>query len=228
VIDPSSWWCQINAGRVADIATLMELHGQHHMPYSAEVCRGAARSGSISRLQWLLDEQQCPTPNNLDCFAVYAPTLDMLKWLKQRGCVFTVDICTAAAKFVHAAHVLHYLHTEGAPFDVRTMITALRYQGLPLVKWLYEHGCALSQEVAKKASELINLEKLSWLHSKGCPCDYEDICVTAASYNDIELLQWIKDNGVVDWSAAALSDSLNIAGANGHLDTAKVREHIPR
>jgi hypothetical protein len=101
------------------------------------------------------------------------------------------------------------------------MVTAVHYHELPLVQWLYEHGCALSNEAALAAARVRNVEKLSWLHSKGCPCDRRcsQPCV-------IVLLQWVKDNGVVDWSPAALADSLNVAGVNGHLDTAKVRDEL--
>jgi hypothetical protein len=158
--------------------------------------------------------------------AAFAPTTDMLKWLKQRGCVFTADTCASAAESRYAASILQYLHAEGTPLGSSTMVTAVRYQAMPLVQWLYEHGCPLSKEAAEAAAEMANLERLSWLHSNQCPCEYEYMCVNAASYGDIELLQWIKDNDVVDWSAAALSDSLKIAGVTGHLDTAKVSELV--
>jgi hypothetical protein len=221
-LDPQSRWCQLNAGKCADIETLVVLHEQYQMPYNEVVCSGAAQSGIVRNLQWLLDEQQCPQPGDICNLAALARTTDMLRWLKQRGCVFTADTCTSATESGYAASILQYLHAEGVPFDFRTMVTAINYQELPLLQWLYECGCPLSKEAAEAAAELVNLERLSWLHSVGCPCDYEFMCATAASYGDMELLQWIKDNGVVDWSAAALSYCLKIAGANGELDTAKV------
>jgi hypothetical protein len=227
VPDPASWSCQFNAGRVADIETLRELHEQHQMPYTEDVSRGAARSGSVSKLQWLLDEQQCPAPDNLDCAAVYAPTLDMLKWVKQRGCVFTADTCAAAAKSMRAADVLQYLQCEGVAFDFRTMVTAISYQDLQLVQWLHEHGCPLSQAAALAAASLQELTDLSWLHSVGCPCDYDFLCLSAASVGDIDLLQWMKVKGAVDWSPEGLSNCLNIAAARNQTDTAKVCAYMP-
>jgi hypothetical protein len=136
VLDPKSWWCQFKAGAYAGIEALTELHEQHHIPYAEDVSRGAAESGSLSNLQWLLDEQQCPEPDNLACFAVNARTTDILKWLKQRGCVFTADTCAAAAKSMRAASMLEYLHTEGVPLDTRTLTEAILWQKLPLLKWL--------------------------------------------------------------------------------------------
>jgi hypothetical protein len=226
-LDPQCQFLQNRAGRVADIETLVELHEQYHMPYTKEVSSGAAVSGLLCKLQWLLDEkQQCLQPDNLDCFAVQAPTLDVLKWLKQRGCVFTAGTCSAAAKSSRAASVLKYLHSEGAPFDAETMATAINFQELPLLQWLHDQGCPLSKEAAVAASKMKDLRALGWLHSIGCPCDFEDICFAGLLNGSTSLLQWVKDNDIVDWTATLLSECLNIAGACGYLDTAEVRESL--
>jgi hypothetical protein len=226
VPDFNKGWSQYLAGTFADIETLAELHKQYNMAYTEIVCKGAGISGSISKLQWLLDEQQCPQPDNFVCYAVYAATLDMLKYLKQRGHVFTADTCCAAASSRQAASALQYLHAEGAPLDARTMTEAIAYQEVPLLQWLYEHGCSLCEEAMHAALRLKELRVLSWLYSKNCPGDYEQVCLTAASAGDIELLQWVKDNGAASWSPKDLSKYLNVAGAHGHLDTAEVREHF--
>jgi hypothetical protein len=133
VLNPYSWWCQTNAGQCAGIETLEELHVQYHVPYTEALIRGAAQSGCVRKLQWLLDEQQCPQPDNLSCYAVHAPTLDMLRWLKLRGCVFTADTCTAAVQSLRAASILQYLHSEGVTFEATTMVAAVELQKLPLV-----------------------------------------------------------------------------------------------
>jgi hypothetical protein len=229
-VDAKSCSCQMEAGNVADIETLVELHEQHHMQYTADVSRGAAESGSVSKLQWLLDEQDCPQSDDLDCYAVFAPTLDVLKWLRQRGCKFTANTCAEAATATNAASILQYLHSEGAPFAASTMVNAVTDQDsseLPLLQWLYERGCPLSEAAMKAAAALEDPAILHWLHSIDCPCDYDHLCYTATSDGNIGLLQWIKDkhDGAPDWSSEALSVSLNIAGVEGHLDVAKVRDH---
>eukprot|EP00953_Heterococcus_sp_UTEX-ZZ885_P009814 5748-Heterococcus_DN1.PRE.4 len=222
-VDAKSWCCQMIAGIVADIETLVELHEQHHMQYTADVGRGAAQSGSVSKLQWLLDEQDCPQSDDLDCYAVRAPTLDVLKWLRQRGCKFTAKTCAEAAMAPNAASMLQYLHSEGAPSGASTMVQAITYHELPLLQWLYERGCPLSEEAVEVALTLQDPSVLHWLHSVDCPCDYDKLCYTAASNGDIGLLQWVKDshNGALEWSPEALADSLHFAGVEGHLDTAK-------
>jgi hypothetical protein len=171
-----SWECQHIAGTYADVQTLVELHEQHRMVYTDEVCRGAAESGCISKMQWLLDEQHCPQPADLACSALHASTTNMLKWLKERGYVFTADTCTAAATSTEAAQMLEYLHSEGVPFDTKTMEAAINYQELPLLQWLCERGCDLSKVDPMSDRPVEDLEALSWLRSKGCPCNYDLLC----------------------------------------------------
>jgi hypothetical protein len=193
------------------------------MPYTEDVSRGAACCGSISKLQWLLDELQCPQAGNLDSFAVHARTTDMLKWLKHRGCVFSAYTCAAAAKSLQAAHMLQILHSEGIPLDVRTIEETIACHDLPLLQWLCEHGGPLSKLHPQSYRPLQDLQVLDWLHSKGCPCDYNYLSCMAASCGYVHTLQWIKDNGVVDWSPAVLSECLKAAASYEKLDTAKVR-----
>jgi hypothetical protein len=224
VPDFSKGWSQFLAGFSAGIETLQELHKQYQMTYTETVCRGAASSGSVSKLQWLVDEQHCSQPSDLDCFAVHAPTTDVLDWLKHRGCVYTAETCAAAARCTKAAQMLEYLHSVGAPFDAKVMTEAIAFQKLPLLQWLCEHGCPLSEEAVIAALKLEDLSVLNWLHSKHCPANYGYMCHVAASLGKINTLQWAKDNGVVDWSSEVLSVCLNIAGVYGQLNTAEVRD----
>jgi hypothetical protein len=148
----------------------------------------------------------------------------MLKWLKQRGCVFTADTCAAAAASPQAARMLQYLHSEGVPFDARTSTEAISHQELPVLQWLCEHGCNLSEVDPLAPRQMHDVKILSWLHSNGCPCDYNLLCEIAALEGSISTLQWVKDNGLVDWSSEVLSECLNIAAADEELNTAKVHK----
>jgi hypothetical protein len=151
----------------------------------------------------------------------------MLKWLKQRGCVFTADTCAAAAGSLRTLSVLQYLHSQGVALEASTMVEAMKYDGiLPVLQWLYEHGCPLSEAAALEAAKFANLDILSWLHSKDCPCDYQNLCFRALLRGDTFILQWAKATGVIDWSAALLQEYLKVAGVQGWLDTAQVCERF--
>jgi hypothetical protein len=126
VLDTKSFWRQFSAGNAADIETLVQLKEMYGMPYTEYTSRGAAESGSVSTLKWLLEEHQYPQAADICMYAVFAPTLDVLKYLKQRGCVLPDEkLCTAAVRSKHAASTLQYLHAEGVPFRASTMVEAI-------------------------------------------------------------------------------------------------------
>eukprot|EP00953_Heterococcus_sp_UTEX-ZZ885_P042156 21453-Heterococcus_DN1.PRE.1 len=110
---------------------------------------------------------------------------------------------------------------RGAPFDVKTIIKVIDHHELPLLQWVCERGPTLNEEIALAASQLDDLSALSWLHSEGCPCNYEHMCRTAASSNHIGTLQWVKETGLAEWTPSVLSEYLNVAAVCEHLDTAK-------
>jgi hypothetical protein len=48
------------AGWHGDVETLSMLHDRYGMQWSESISRGAAESGNVNKLRWLLDEQHCP------------------------------------------------------------------------------------------------------------------------------------------------------------------------
>jgi hypothetical protein len=96
------------------------------------------------------------------------------------------------------------------------------------VQWLYERGCPLSEAAAITASELGDLDILTWLNSVECPCDYQNLCFEALFRGDTAVLQWARNNAVIEWSAELLTGYLKVAGAQGYLDIAQVCEHLYR
>jgi hypothetical protein len=131
-----AWGVQLRAGWYADTATLHALHEVHGMPWTAAVACGAAASGSVSRVQYLLDDQQCPQGDGLCNFAAIARSTDVIKWLRQRGAVFTAETCANAARSAKAAAMLQYLYEQGAPWDADTMTVVVGLCDMPLLQWL--------------------------------------------------------------------------------------------
>jgi hypothetical protein len=110
-LDVNAWEMQLKAGWHADTDVLTALRNDHAMPYTATVSRGAACSGTVSKLQWLLDEQNCEQADDICEYAAFVDTIDMLTYLKQRGLEFTADTCFNAARGVyHVNEKLQYLH----------------------------------------------------------------------------------------------------------------------
>lgn len=132
-----TWGVQLRAGWYADTPTLQALHTVHGMPWTAAVSNGAAASGNVSRMKYLLDEQQCPQAEDLCSYAAIARSTDVIRWLRQRGAVFTAETCSSAARSVKAASMLAYLHEQGAPWDAETMTVVVGYSDAPLLQWLH-------------------------------------------------------------------------------------------
>jgi hypothetical protein len=87
----------------------------------------------------------------------------------------------------------------------------------------------MSEATSIEAAYNGDLVTLQWLHSKGCPCDFEQLLLYAAfgaGAAAVPIMQWIKttDTGGGQWTPAALSETLNAAAACGcDIAAAKVR-----
>lgn len=108
------------AGWHGDVETLSMLRNTYRMPWSESTSRGAAESGNIVKLRWLLDEQHCPQAANICDSAVVAPGMEALAWLKERGCMITAKTCAKAAGTENAVPILEYLRNTGCDWDERT------------------------------------------------------------------------------------------------------------
>jgi hypothetical protein len=226
-LNVNAWEVQLMAGWHADTVVLTALHNDHAMPYSATVSRGAACSGTVSKLQWLLDEQNCEQADDICNYAAFADSTDMLEYLKQqRGLGFTANTCFNAARGVyHVREKLHYLHAAAAPWDHRTLTAAVSTGDLPLLQWLHAKGCPMQAAAAAVAAAAGSVDKLSWLLANGCPHDWKVLLVSAAKSGSMAVLEWIKSSGAADWSATGLAPALNAAAANSELVAAQVLLH---
>jgi hypothetical protein len=129
---------QLRAGWLASIDTLDTLHKSYGMPLTAQTSRGAAESGSISKLAWLLDERTCEQAEDVCNYAVLAKTTDALKWLRKRGAALTAATCSAAARSANACSVVQYLVSEGCPVDAEAAVNAASYGDMELLQFLHK------------------------------------------------------------------------------------------
>jgi hypothetical protein len=84
----SSARLQQMAGLLADMEMLLALR-ELSMPFSDDVVRAVARSGRISILQHLITEQRCPIPGLLSYYAARSGSITMLEWLRAENlCAF--------------------------------------------------------------------------------------------------------------------------------------------
>jgi hypothetical protein len=111
------------AGRVGDISTLQAAH-ERGLPYSQEVLQGVAESGCLEKLKWLLIEQRCQMSDYIAGWAADGGSVEVLRWLTQRGFVFTEQTSYSAAGRANNLPVLQYLLEEGCPWHPNVCDTA--------------------------------------------------------------------------------------------------------
>jgi hypothetical protein len=109
------------AGKVADCNTLTAAH-ELGMLWTLEIKRSMVKHNRLPELQWLHTEQGCQLPADVNVYAAKSGSIDMLKWLKEAGCVFDEDPMRSAAEH---GHVVPYLRTEGCPWHVQACRKAL-------------------------------------------------------------------------------------------------------
>jgi hypothetical protein len=170
------------AGRWGDIATLTAAF-EWGMPQSPYLCAGAARSGCVAKLMWLVREQKChdkcPIHKNISVPAAASGSVPMLKFLKRCKVCFTVKTACSAAAAGHQ-HVIDYLHAEGCVFDDSVHSAAAKNGHVHVVQRLRELECAWGcAQLCKLAATKGPLQALQWACCKlqrAARLQYVSIC----------------------------------------------------
>jgi hypothetical protein len=218
------WRVQHRAGWHADVETLLMLHSKCGMQWSESISRGAAESGDVNKLRWLLDEQHCPQAEDICDYAAVAPSTEALAWFKERGCLITAKTCARAAVNLttDAITALQYLREAGCEWDERTATKAASFGDLELLQWLHKQDAPWDGEAVGAAAMQGHLEALLWLKDNGCPCDLHETALDAAAGGRLNVFEWIRDSGETDWDAALLMSMLGAAAVDKAMAACKV------
>ena len=127
--------------------------------------------------------------------------LELLKYLGQKGSIFSATTCAMAAG-TGQLHVVKWLRENGCPWDESTPRVAAFQGHLSTLKWAHENGCPWDTATCSSAALGGELEILMWLRAHGCPWD-EETCVYAAREGCLDVLQWAHENGC-PWDEEAL------------------------
>jgi hypothetical protein len=177
-------------GLLACKAVLTEAH-RLGMPVSASTLNGAAFSGELSAVIWLHTEHSCALNHNTILCCARTGQIEVLRWLKQQGMVFTTDAMNFAA--MHGQNLTcAYLHAEGCTWDELASFAAAHKKHWNTVRWLYNHGC---------------------------PWYFSSMCLLAAEQGSIDGMAYILQQQLV--TVDAFTRMLNIAGCNDRLAAAQ-------
>jgi hypothetical protein len=239
-VDNSGWRLQQYGGQFSDLNTL-RLALERGLPASARTIQGAAKSGSLDKVRWLHEVQKTPLPFSIGEWAAEGGNLELLTWLTEHGCKFTLYSCVVAAAAGHK-HVLRYLQERDCEWDERSTAAGAEKGYLSLVKWMIsagcpfdaaglcrgaarsgsiemmvyarqQLGCELNARVMQAAAERGRLSMCQYLRSEECPWD-SSAPESAAFYGCIDTLRWLREQGC-PWTAADVCGS---AAEGGHID----------
>ena len=180
------------------------LHGHRHV---LDWYLTLPRDGLDRRVVQTLDQLEGACDG-----AAAAGKLELLKYLRAKGAIFSATTCVMAAG-KGQLHIIKWLRENGCPWNERTPGIAAFKGQLSALKWARENACPWDTATCAVAALGGKLEILMWLRAHGCPWD-EITCAEAAEGGHLEVLQWAHENGC-PWNAgtcysAALGGKLEI------------------
>jgi hypothetical protein len=224
------------------------------MPLSNTLVNAAALSGRLHILQHLLTEPECPGLTTMINYqAARSGSISMLDWLRaQSWCTFDALTCAGAALGAHLA-ALQHLNSIGCNWNDKILCYAACGGSIAVVDWLLQQqgvgltaeamvaaadgghtavckhlrsiGCEWNTDACSQAAAGGHIELLTWLREHGCPWDMSEVFIAAAGYGHTSILDYIVQQGEV-LSAELLTDALNHAGLRNKLAVAQwLRQH---
>jgi hypothetical protein len=179
----------------------------------------AARSGSISMLNWLRAQSWC-TFDALTCAgAALGAHLAALQHLNI-GCNWNDKILCYAACGGSIAVVDWLLQQQGVGLTAEATVAAADGGHIAVCKHLRSVGCEWNTDACSQAAAGSHIEVLAWLREHGCPWDMSEVFIAAAGYGHTSILDYIVQQGEV-LSAELLTDALNHADLRNKLAVAQ-------
>ena len=160
--------------------------------------------------------------------AALTGNLEMLKFLRQNGCVWNSRTCTAAAHN-GSLECLKYAHFNGCPWDEHTLCEAARNNNIDCIKYAISNQCPLFGDEADSyfegpcmlAAANNNIECLKLCYNYGC--DIEAAIIVAARYGNLDIVKYIYENYDVSDDFVLLSRE---AIKSGDLETLKFTHQV--
>ena len=145
--------------------------------------------------------------------AAAAGHLELVQWMREKGCRWDTKLCTAAAGGGHLK-LLQWVRKQNCrcPWDASTCSAAAGGNHLEVLKWARKKGCAWGPETCRAAAREGHLEVLQWAWDHGCEVSVST-CAAAAKHGRFEVLKWAWENGLC-WDGTTCT----AAAKGGHLE----------
>ena len=170
--------------------------------YESVLLKCAALQGSVEILRWLVEEKGFELnleTTSVECIGLWAGfsgSVEVLKYLSERGNGFNTRACAGAAEGGHLG-ALQYLRglDPPCPWDIDTCKWAAWGGHLDILKWARSEDppCPWDVWTCAAAAERGHLEVLHWLRAQDPPCPWGlSTCSFSASGGHLEVLKFAR------------------------------------
>ncbi len=131
--------------------------------------------------------------NNSCAHSVLSGEIDVLKFVRKHGCLWNNETSDFAAECGHL-HILKFLVINGCEPGNLASLNAAEVGHLDIMKWLIENKYEIHYDSRQMAARCGNLDMLKFLAQ--CSSEWrDDVCKYASIGASLPCLQWGIDNG---------------------------------
>jgi hypothetical protein len=194
----SSPQLQLLAGLHASVETLAAAQ-RCGLLLSSHVVAGAVLSADTGKVSWLLQQQHCRVPYDVADYAARSGSLSMVQWLQQKLGESLV-ITFSAVAMAHAAgheHIAAYIERElggdSSCMD-RACAIAIKSNDLSRLMWLHALGFPLGEEseLSAAAQQCTCPKLLTWLAHVQGSADYARLAKVCAANPERAMLRAVQ------------------------------------
>jgi hypothetical protein len=162
------------AARAGNLALLQLLRTGGCDWDTEDTARDAASSGSLETVEWLRQQQGIEINAGVMAAAARMGQIAMCEHLRSIGCEWGTSACEDAA-LCSELNMLRWLRQNGCPWTVRTVCMHAAYNGCTeILDYIVEQGEVLDAELLTEALNCAgahnNLPAAQWLRQRGAQC----------------------------------------------------------
>ena len=122
--------------------------------WDTETCCYAAFHGHLEVMKWLR-AKGCPWGNQTSYRAAEGGHLEVLQWMRAQDppCPWNRDVCYWAAASKGHLEVLRWMRSQGCPWDEGVSCVAATYGYLKTLVWLIQEGCPYNKRQCREFAE---------------------------------------------------------------------------
>ncbi|PNG99834.1 Ankyrin repeat domain-containing protein, partial [Tetrabaena socialis] len=207
-VEESSSGLVVNAATRGHVAVMELLHARG-LPIGPEAVTAAARGRHLPALAWLVERLGTATALTAAVFtaAVGSGSMELMAWLRQRGCPWEETAFTVAAEH-GSEEQLKWLAAQGCPMgELGAPYERPAAKGeLGVLRCLRRLGCPWSADGSTFTNSVEHVawgwrechfgkhvkRSLCWLLDQGCPVRWSEAKAVAVEEEAAELLEWLQ------------------------------------